>query len=119
MFGIFRSKKDRAAEAVAAFLREKLEGSFSLPAAALSDRYCLGFLQMVGVHVASQSLPQGSGMNEAKAVLEQVLMRRSPHAEVLFYLENDEAFRRGKRTAISIWAGRSCMPRPSAKAEPR
>jgi hypothetical protein len=102
MFGIFRSKTDRAAEAVAAFLREKLAGSGPLPAPALSDRYCLGFLQMVGVHVASQSLPKGSGMDAAKAVFEQALMRLAPNrarevAEALPILRKDETFLRGTK----------------------
>ena len=70
MFGTFRSKPDRAAEAVVEFLRDKLASSGPLPAAALSDRYCLGFLQTVGVHVASQSLAKGSGVDKAKAVFE-------------------------------------------------
>src|SRR5205809_5547185 len=83
-------------------MREKLADSGQLPAAALSDPYCLGFLQMVGVHVASQSLPKGSGMDEAKAVFEQALMRLAPNrareaAEVLPFLGNDETFKRGTK----------------------
>jgi hypothetical protein len=100
MFGIFRSKTDRAAEAVATFLREKLAVSGLLPAAVLSDRYCLGFLQMVGVHVASQSLPKGSGMDAAKAVFVQALLQLAPNgarevAESLPLIRNDETFLRG------------------------
>jgi hypothetical protein len=102
MFGIFRPKLDRAADAVVAFLREKFVGSGTLPAAALSDYYCLGFLRMVGVHVASPSLPKGSGMDEAKAVFEIALMRLAPDcareaAEVLPFLSKDEAFLRGTK----------------------
>ncbi len=101
MFGIFRSKTERAAEAVAGFLREKLE-VVDMPAAALADRYCLGFLQMVGVHVASQSLPKGSGMDEAKAIFKLAILRLAPlrareAAEALPLLSKDETFLRGTR----------------------
>ena len=94
MFGIFRSKQDRAVEAVADFLREKLASSGPLPAGTLSDPYCLGFLQMVGVHVASRLLPNGSGMDEAKAVFEQALIRLSRIRPAGQRMGNQNSYRR-------------------------
>jgi hypothetical protein len=101
MFGFFQSRQDRATEAVVEFLRYKIEVP-DLPAAAVVDRYCLGFLQMVGVHVASQSLPQGSGMEQAKTIFRQALLRLAPlgvreAVDTLPLLDRDEAFLRGTR----------------------
>jgi hypothetical protein len=102
MLGIFRSKPDDAVEAVVAFLREKLASPCPLPSAALSDPYCLGFLKTVVVHVASQSLQKRSGIDQAKAVFEQALMRFAPSraqdaVEVLPFLHRDEDFLRGTK----------------------
>jgi hypothetical protein len=55
MFG-FKSRRTRAVEGVARFIPKMLEPYGQIPAATLRDSYCIGFLQMVGVHVASQSL---------------------------------------------------------------
>lgn len=103
MFGIFKSKEVQAAEAVATFLHDKFRVPGFLPLAALSDRYCLGFLQMVGVHVASQVLPKGSGMDAARAVFVQALAQLAPVgvrdsvAEALPLIRNDEIFLSGTK----------------------
>lgn len=101
MFGMFKSNSDRATDAVVAFVRDTLSPR-PLPAAVLADRYCIGFLQMVGVHVASQYLPKGSGMDGAKAVFIKAMERLSPSrageiAETLPFLKNDETFLRGTK----------------------
>lgn len=102
MFKFFQSKDDRAIEEVAAFLRQNFAASGFLPLAALSDRYCLGFLQIVGAHVAARSLPKGSGMDAAKSVFVQALHRVVPSAaldvtESLSVIRNDERFLRGTK----------------------
>jgi hypothetical protein len=102
MLNLFRSKPERAAQAVVAFIQEKFATSGPLPPATLTDRYCLGFLQMVGVHVASQYLPKGSGMYKAKAVFEKALERLAPsraiaEALALLIIRKDETFLRGTK----------------------
>ncbi|RQH08695.1 hypothetical protein [Bradyrhizobium sp. RP6] len=101
MFGMFKSSSDRAMDAVVAFVRDTLS-PHPLPAAVLADRYCIGFLQMVGVHVASQYLPKGSGIDGAKAVFIKAMERLAPSrageiAETLPFLKNDETFLRGTK----------------------
>jgi hypothetical protein len=56
-----------------------LEPYGQIPAAALSEPYCIGFLQMVGVHVASQSLEKGSGMQTAMAAFDDALTLFAPN----------------------------------------
>ena len=102
MFGMFKSDSDRAIDAVVAFVRDQLSRSRPLPAAVLADRYCIGFLQMVSVHVASQHLPKGSGMDGAKAIFVKAMERLAPSrageiAETLPFLKNDETFLRGTK----------------------
>jgi len=102
MFGMFKSNSDRAIDAVVAFVRNILLPAGALPAAMFADRYCIGFLQMVGVHVASEHLPKGSGMEAAKAVFIKAMERLSPSrageiAETLPFLKNDETFLRGTK----------------------
>jgi hypothetical protein len=99
MFGIFQSQLERASNKVAEFLRDNLARAGPLPVAALSDRYCLGFLQKAGMHVASQSLPKESSVKEAKAAFEYALMKLSPNrageaVEILPYLKSDQSFLR-------------------------
>jgi hypothetical protein len=101
MFGILRSKRARAVEAVADFFARLFQRHGKVPVGTLRDPYCLGFLQSVGVHVASQSLDKGSG-TEAKAVFEEALQQFAPShaeeaAELLLFLLADEFYLRGKR----------------------
>lgn len=55
------------------FVPKMLARYGKMPAGTLRDPYCLGFLQIVGVYIASQSLEEGSGMDKAKAVFEEAL----------------------------------------------
>jgi hypothetical protein len=102
MFGIFKSRRARAVDGVADFIPKMLAPYGKVPAGTLRDPYCLGFLQMVGVHVASQSLEKGSGMDTAKAVFEEALKQFAPNhaseaAELLSFLHADESYLRGKK----------------------
>jgi hypothetical protein len=102
MFGIFKTKWERAVEGVAGFLPKLLAQYGKIPAATLRDPYCLGFLQIVGVHVASQSLGKGSGMDQGKAVFEEALKQFAPNhaseaATLLSVLRADESFLRGTK----------------------
>jgi hypothetical protein len=45
----------------------------------LRDPYCIGFLQIVGVHVASQSLEKGTGMQAAMAAFDEALKLFAPN----------------------------------------
>jgi hypothetical protein len=101
MFGFFGSKSDRAVDAVATYLSEKCP-VIPFPAATLTDPYCVGFIQMLGVHVASQNLPKGSGFEVATAVFEQALLRIAPsHArevsEALPLMGNNNAYVQGRK----------------------
>jgi hypothetical protein len=96
MFSIFKSKWSRAVENAAAFIPQMLEPYGKIPAVALRDPYCLGFLEIVGVHVASQALGKGSGMETAMAVFEDALKLFAPRqatevAEVLPFLRAESS----------------------------
>lgn len=78
MFG-FKSRRTRAIEGAAHFITKMLEPYGRIPAAALSDPYCIGFLQIVGVHVASQSLEKGGGMQTAMTVFDDALKLFAPN----------------------------------------
>jgi hypothetical protein len=56
MFGFMQSNRARAVEATVDFIPKMLAPCGRLSAIALRDHYCVGFLEMVGAHVASQSL---------------------------------------------------------------
>ena len=71
--GIFKSKWTRATESATDFIVEMLEPLGKMPDGALSDPYCIGFLQIVGVHAASKPLGSGGGMGQAMLVFEEAL----------------------------------------------
>ena len=51
--------------AISSSIVEMLEPLEERRTAALSDPYCIGFLQIVGVHAASKPLGSGGGMGQA------------------------------------------------------
>jgi hypothetical protein len=63
----------RATKGATAFIVEMLEPYGTIPAGALRDPYCIGFLQMVGVRAACKSLGSGSGWGQGEAVFEEAL----------------------------------------------
>jgi hypothetical protein len=92
--GIFKSKWTRAIEGVTDFIVEMLKPYGKIPASALRDPYCIGFLEIVGVHVASDSLPKGSGMKKGMVVFEEALKSIAPRhfteaTEVLSFLRHE------------------------------
>jgi hypothetical protein len=110
MFDIFKSKWTRAVESTAHFIPKMLEPygkNGMIPAAALRDPYCVGFLQIVGLHVASPALGKGSGREKAMAVFEEALKQFAPnHAREAIDLlsvvcaktnPQNEAFLRGRQ----------------------
>src|SRR6266481_5168426 len=94
MFGIFKSKWTRATESASDFIVEMLGPYRKIPAGALRDRYCMGFLQIVGVHAASKSLGSGSGIEQRMAVFEEALRSFAPRhagevAELLPFIRSE------------------------------
>jgi hypothetical protein len=103
MFGMFKSRLERAAGAVEEFIRRQFASAGPLPRAALGDHYCLGFLQGIGLYVAKQAL-QKDDTGEAKVAFEMALIRMSPSQgpEVCGYLsllEEDARFQEGTNDA--------------------
>jgi hypothetical protein len=103
MFGIFKSRLERAADAIECFFRQNLVSAGPLPSAALLDKYCIGFLHGVGMHVANQSLQNGSAP-DARAAFELALVRVAPNRaqealESLPFLNRDTEFLRSGKDA--------------------
>jgi hypothetical protein len=79
MFGIFKSKWTRAVENSADFIANMFDLYCGrIPASALRDPYCIGFFQMVGVHVASQSLGNVGSMEKPARAFEECLQLCAP-----------------------------------------
>lgn len=103
MFGIFKSIHDRA---VTAFITNLLAPLGKVPGAVFRDPYCLGFLQIVGMHVAAKT-SKGSTPEVAAAIFEETLKKIAPtHAEEAGLLlsiirsetsPSNEAYLRGKK----------------------
>jgi hypothetical protein len=101
------SRHARAVEDSAAFIAEMFEMYFGqMPAKALSDPYCLGFIQMVGLHVAFQSLGGESGTDNADMAFEESLKlfapRRAAHIATLLRRFCDA----GRQEAVAFLKGR-------------
>jgi hypothetical protein len=82
MFGIFKSRSTRAAEETVDFIVEMLAPYGKIPTDALRDPYCIGFLQIVGVHVASKFLKsdgKSTLMEKGIAVFEEALKAFAPN----------------------------------------
>jgi hypothetical protein len=128
MLGIFKSKWDRAVTAVADFIPKMLEPHGKIPAAALRDPYCIGFLQIVGVHVASQHLESGSGMEKAMAVFEEALKQFAPRhasevAELLPLIrletsKHNETYLSGRKDGDLYMGWKLLHVAPQSHAEP-
>lgn len=78
MFGIFKPRQERAATAAAEFIGRMLEPFGQLHPLVLDDPYCIGFLQMVGVHAASKALGRGAGIEAGYAAFEGALRQFAP-----------------------------------------
>jgi hypothetical protein len=77
MFGVFKSPQERAVQGAVDFTIKMLEPYGKIPAEALRDPYCLGFLQIVSGHVASQSLKSAS-LEQAMGVFTEALKQFAP-----------------------------------------
>jgi hypothetical protein len=77
MFG--KRKRTRAVNDIASFILNMLEGyGKKIPTAALGDPYCLGFLEQVGLHHASQLLGKDTETEKKLAVFEDALKLVAP-----------------------------------------
>lgn len=100
--GFFKSKWTRAVEEVADYIPKLLDQYGKMPSGALRDPYCLGFLQIVGVHVASRSMNQNTDMHNSNLVFEEALKRFAPSyavevSELLSLIRENASYLRGKK----------------------
>src|SRR5215469_5939475 len=77
MFGLFKSNYNRAVAATSASITRLLTSLGHPPDTIFQDPYCLGFLQMVGLHEAGQTL-KGSASKKVDEVLEDALKTIAP-----------------------------------------
>jgi hypothetical protein len=79
IFGIFKSRWTRAVENSADFIAKMFDLYCGrIPATALRDPYCIGFFQMVGVHVASQYPGNVGSMEKPARAFEECLKLCAP-----------------------------------------
>lgn len=100
MFGIFKSKHDKAADAAAGWIVDMLKPVGQLHPRVLQDSYCLGFLQIVGIHAASKLLGQGAGMQAAVLAFEDAIKQFAPRhyqeaAELLSFIKSESSPQNG------------------------
>jgi hypothetical protein len=96
MFGIFKSKHEKAADAAAQWIVEMLKPVGQPHPRVLQDSYCLAFLQIVGIHAASKPLGQGAGMQAAALAFEDALKQLAPRhhqeaAELLSFAKSERS----------------------------
>jgi hypothetical protein len=100
MFGIFKSRYDKAADAAASWIVDMLRPFGQLHPRVLQDSYCLGFLQIVGIHAASKPLGQGAGMQAAALAFEDAMKQFAPRhhqeaAEMLSFIKSENSPQNG------------------------
>lgn len=100
MFGIFKSKHERAVDAAAQWLVDMLKPLGQMHRRVLQDSYCLGFLQIVGIHAASKPLGQGAGMNAGALAFEDAMKQIAPRygdeaAEMLSFIKSENSPQNG------------------------
>jgi hypothetical protein len=100
MFGIFKSRHDKAADAAASWIVDMLRPVGQLHPRVLQDSYCLGFLQIVGIHAASKPLGQGAGMQAAALAFEDAMKQFAPRhhqeaAEMLSFIKSENSPQNG------------------------
>jgi hypothetical protein len=111
MFGLFKSRQD---EGVAKFIIELL-APLKLPSATFSDPYCLGFLEIVGVHVADLN-KKGTSFADAASIFRKALDKITPlyadDANLALAIAktetspNHEAYLRGRKDGDAFMAAR-------------
>jgi hypothetical protein len=114
MFGIFKSNYDRAVEATCDFIADMALPIGELRGSVLRDPYCLGFLQIVGMHVAAKSLKGRLNPEEPERAFEDALKTIAPSlaaeaAELLSLIRsenspNNAAYLRGKKDGDTFMA---------------